>query len=97
MTLLRSEFIAMMSMKFCKASGTTAMDLDAVEAIAVAGVPMEPGVRFSRGQLHSGIDVAEYLDGLAINYPRSVQGVITGGASKAHARSAVLPAPYVAP
>jgi hypothetical protein len=57
MTLLRSEFIAMMSMKFCKASGTTAMDLDAVEAIAVAGVPMEPGVRFSRGQLHSGIDV----------------------------------------
>jgi hypothetical protein len=31
MTLLRSEFIAMMSMKFCKASGTTAMDLDAVE------------------------------------------------------------------
>jgi hypothetical protein len=54
---------------------------------------MEPGVRFSRGQLHSGIDVAEYLDGLAINYPRSVQGVITGGASKAHARSAVPPTP----
>jgi hypothetical protein len=48
--------------------------LDAVKTIAVAGVPMERGVRFSRAQLHRGIDVAEYLDGLAINYPLSVQG-----------------------
>jgi hypothetical protein len=45
-----------------------------LKTMAVAGVPMERGVRFSRGQLHSGIDVAEYLDGLAINYPLSVQG-----------------------
>jgi|EndMetStandDraft_8_1072994.scaffolds.fasta_scaffold123056_2 hypothetical protein len=45
-----------------------------LKTIAVAGVKMEQGVKFSRGQLHSGIDVAEYLDGLATNYPLSVQG-----------------------
>lgn len=44
-----------------------------LKTIAVAGVPIEQGVRFSRGELHSGIDVAEYLDGLAINYPLSVK------------------------
>ena len=75
MTLLSSEFIAMneheILQSFWHNSDGTWTPL---KTIAVAGVPMERGVRFSRGQLHSGIYVAKYLDGLAINYPLSVQG-----------------------
>jgi hypothetical protein len=41
--------------------------------IAVAGVAVEPGVRFSRGVPTSGIDIAAFLDDLAMRYPLSVQ------------------------
>jgi hypothetical protein len=41
--------------------------------IAVAGVRMEPGVVFSRGEPLGGIDVAAYLDDLAERYPLSVR------------------------
>jgi hypothetical protein len=74
MTLLRSEFIAMNERNSAKLLAQQRWTWTPLKAIAAAGVPMEPGVRFSRGQLHSGIDVTEYLDGLAINYPLSVQG-----------------------
>jgi hypothetical protein len=74
MTLLRSEFIAMNERNSAKLLAQQRWTWTPLKAIAAAGVPMEPGVRFSRGQLHSGIDVAAYLDGLAINYPLSVQG-----------------------
>jgi hypothetical protein len=43
------------------------------KTIAVAGVTMEQGIRFSRGVLHGGIDVAAFLDDLAKNYPLSVR------------------------
>jgi hypothetical protein len=44
-----------------------------LKTVAVAGVTMEQGVRFSRGVLYGGIDVATFLDDLAKNYPLSVR------------------------
>jgi hypothetical protein len=44
-----------------------------LKIITVAGVRMNDGARFSRGIPISGIDVAAYLDGLALNYPLSVR------------------------
>jgi hypothetical protein len=43
------------------------------KVIAVAGVQMEPGVRFRRGHPVGGIDVAAFLDDLATNYPLSIK------------------------
>ena len=44
-----------------------------LKTITVAGATVEQGVRFSRGVLFSGIDVAAFLDELAMNYPLSVR------------------------
>jgi hypothetical protein len=44
-----------------------------LRTVAVAGVTMKPGVVFSRSMLVSGIDVAAFLDDLAMNYPLSVR------------------------